>query len=131
VRTGRNPTLSNIQFSQSSYYIHDSCSVSILPHTNVSSGVMRSTGSSRAKRCRLLHRNTRTSRKNPLLFRTHNRNLCSHFTDRNLTLRIRRFYSVQCAMYVLQKASIVSTAVRIISLHIHHINTAYSNRHKC
>jgi hypothetical protein len=54
-------TLSNIQFSESSYYIHDSCTVSILPHTNVSSGVIRSTGSSRAKRCRLLHRNTRTS----------------------------------------------------------------------
>jgi hypothetical protein len=91
-------TLSNIHFSESSYYIHDSCTVSILPHTNVSSGVIRSTGSSRAKRCRLLHRNTHTSCKKPLLFRIHNWNLCSHFTDRNLPLRIRRCYSIQCAL---------------------------------
>lgn len=90
-------TLSNIQFSESSYYIHDSCTVSILPHTNVSSGVMRSAGSSRKKRCRLLHRNTRASCKKTLLSPIHNTQ-CSHFTNRNLPLRIRRFYYLQCAL---------------------------------
>jgi hypothetical protein len=91
-------TLSNTQFSESSCYIRDFCTVSILSNTNVSSGVIRSTGSSRAKRCRLLHRNTRNSCKKTLLFLINNRNLCSHVTGRNLPLRISRFYSAKCAL---------------------------------